>query len=213
MVLHFQKTCLWTVWKDHSAQRIALFMHYPDGFQGFPGNVKITVTYTLTDDNAIEIHYEGTPGWTQVINMTNHSYFNLDGHETGSILTHQVRIDADAFTRTDAQLIPTGEIVDVTGTPMDFRTMKAIGQDIQADFQRFPNSMPVAWITRIGAVNAPGTPAGSWQNALEQSSGRRHTPGGIYRPPRYDRCIQVILSGEANGKAGASLWQIQRCML
>lgn len=130
----FSKDRLWTV-EGCSDNAIVLSLEYPDGFQGFPGNVKITLTYTLSDDNALSLHYEGTPDQDTILNLTNHSYFNLNGHETGTILGHQVRIDSDAFTRTDAELIPTGEIVDVTGTPMDFRAMKPIGRDIEAQMQ------------------------------------------------------------------------------
>ena len=131
------------------------------------------------------------------MNMTNHSYFNLDGHETGSILTHQVRIDADAFTRTDAQLIPTGEIVDVTGTPMDFRTMKAIGQDIQADFQ---DLVDAGGYDQNWAVNAPGT-----LHVVAECVG---TVSGIHMEVSTDLPGMQMYTGnfvgEANGKAGAS---------
>lgn len=106
----------------------------PDMEQGYPGNLDISVTYTLTDDNELVIEYVAVSDKDTVINLTNHSYFNLAGHEKGSILNHKVMINADKFTPTDDALIPTGELSDVSGTPMDFRELKAIGVDIEADY-------------------------------------------------------------------------------
>lgn len=103
--------------------------------QGFPGNFDVTVTYTLTEDNELVIEYLGVPDKDTVVNLTNHSYFNLAGHDSGSVINHKVEIYAEEFTPTDKVLIPTGEYRKVEGTPMDFRTMKAIGQDIDADYE------------------------------------------------------------------------------
>jgi len=102
--------------------------------QGFPGNLDISVTYTLTEDNELVIEYLAVSDKDTVVNLTNHSYFNLAGHGSGSILDHKVMIDADKFTPTDDSLIPTGELRDVAGTPMDFRKLKTLGQDINADY-------------------------------------------------------------------------------
>ncbi len=107
----------------------------PDMEQGYPGNLDISVTYTLTDDNELVIEYVAVSDKDTVINLTNHSYFNLAGHDKGTILNHKVMIDADKFTPTDDELIPTGELRDVTGTPMDFRKLKAIGEEIDADYE------------------------------------------------------------------------------
>ncbi len=107
----------------------------PAGDQGFPGEVKVEVTYTLTEDNELELHYHAVPTEDTVINMTNHSYFNMDGHKSGSILEQKVWIDADGFTATSDDLIPTGEILPVEGTPLDFRTATAIGDRIEEDYQ------------------------------------------------------------------------------
>lgn len=103
--------------------------------QGFPGNLDVTVTYTLTEDNEFVIEYMAVSDKDTVINFTNHSYFNLAGHNSGSVLDQKVEIYADQFTPTDDVLIPTGEFCDVEGTPMDFRKMKALGQDIKADYK------------------------------------------------------------------------------
>lgn len=103
--------------------------------QGFPGNLDITITYSLTEANELVIEYLAVPDKDTIINLTNHSYFNLSGHNSGSILNHKVWIKADQFTPTTKDLIPTGELWDVTGTPMDFRTLKKVGQDIEANYE------------------------------------------------------------------------------
>ena len=102
----------------------------PDGDQGFPGNFTVSVTYTLTEENGVKIHYHGVSDQDTLVNMINHSYFNLAGHESGSVLSQEAWVDAKTYTRADEESIPTGEFVSVEGTPMDFRTRKAIGQDI-----------------------------------------------------------------------------------
>ena len=104
-----------------------------DGEEGFPGNLKVRVTYTLTDANALVIDYSATSDKKTVVNLTNHSYFNLAGQGSGDILGHQLMIAADMFTPVDAGLIPTGELRDVAGTPFDFRQSTAIGARINQD--------------------------------------------------------------------------------
>ena len=107
----------------------------PDGDQGFPGDLHIEVTYTLTADNELHIDYcavlagnAATP-----LNLTNHSYFNLSGHDSGTVYDQTVQINAEQFTPNDSWSLPTGELKDVAGTPMDFRKAKRIGQDIHAE--------------------------------------------------------------------------------
>ena len=99
----------------------------PDGEEGYPGNLFVSVTFTLTNDNRLQISYRATTDKPTVINLTNHTYFNLAGAGNGSILDHVVTLHANAFTPIDAGLIPTGEIKDVAGTPWDFRTATPIG--------------------------------------------------------------------------------------
>lgn len=109
----------------------------PDGDEGFPGNFTASVTYTLTDDNEIVLHYEATTDADTVANMTNHTYFNLGGHDGGTILDHVMTLNAPHYTPVrDAQAIPTGEIAPVAGTPMDFTAGRVIGLDIDADFDQ-----------------------------------------------------------------------------
>jgi aldose 1-epimerase len=104
-----------------------------DGEEGFPGNLKVSVIYTLTDSNALRITYSATSDKKTVVNLTNHSYFNLAGQGSGDILGHLLIIQADKFTPVDAGLIPTGEFRDVAGTPFDFRKELAIGARIDQD--------------------------------------------------------------------------------
>lgn len=105
----------------------------PDKDQGLPGNFEVSVTYALTENNGLRIIYDGVSDKDTLVSMTNHSYFNLNGESSDSILEHELWLDADAFTSVDEEMIPTGEIMDVTGTAMDFRTPKKIGRDIEKE--------------------------------------------------------------------------------
>ena len=105
----------------------------PDGQDGFPGTVVATVTYTLNSANALEIHYNATTTEPTVINMTNHTYFNLAGESSGDVYNQRLMINANSYTPTDSGLIPTGQIAPVGGTPFDFRTIKPIGQNLRDD--------------------------------------------------------------------------------
>ena len=132
--LDFWSFRIWQV-KAVTENSITFFLHSPDGDQGYPGAVDIRVTYTLTEENSVRIDYLGLPQEDTILNLTNHTYFNLNGHASGSILEHTVWLDADRFTRADETSVPTGELLDVTGTPMDFRTPKTVGRDIGQDYE------------------------------------------------------------------------------
>ena len=132
--LDFQSFRVWNV-KETTENSITFALHSPDGDQGYPGALDIEVKYTLTEDNAVEIEYLGVPEDETLINYTNHSYFNLNGHASGNILNHEVWVDADYFTKADKASIPTGELAPVEGTPMDFRTAKKIGRDIEEEYE------------------------------------------------------------------------------
>ncbi len=120
---------LWEA-ESFSDDSVSFTYHSPDMENGFPGNLDISLTYTLTDTGALILSYYGTTDKKTLVNLTNHSYFNLSGYETGNILDTIVWINADQFTPVRKGTIPTGEIRDVAGTPMDFRKPKAIGQEI-----------------------------------------------------------------------------------
>ncbi len=111
-------------------QTVELSYTSKDGEAGFPGNLVTKVTMTLTDDNAIDIQYEAETDKKTVVNLTNHSYFNLSGNPENTILTHELMINADAFTPVDTTFMTTGEIADVQGTDMDFRTPTLVGERI-----------------------------------------------------------------------------------
>jgi aldose 1-epimerase len=120
---------LWTA-KHSSANSLELSYLSKDGEEGYPGNLAVTVIYTVTDNNELKIDYSAATDKATVLNLTNHSYFNLAGQGEGDILQHQLTIRADRFTPVDQTLIPTGELRRVEGTPFDFRQPHAIGERI-----------------------------------------------------------------------------------
>lgn len=125
------------VWQAEEAGNSIIFsLDSPDGEMGFPGNKKLTVTYTLTEGNELRIHYHGTSDKNTIINMTNHTYFNLAGHGAGEICDHILTLHAASYTPVVAGAIPTGEIAAVSGTPMDFTSPRRIGDGIDADFEQ-----------------------------------------------------------------------------
>lgn len=115
---------------DDDEPKLILSLFSPDGEEGFPGNVNVTVTYTLTKENSLKIHYEGTTDADTLLNMTNHSYFNLNGHASGDIKGHTLRLDCSFFTPGSDACAPDGRVLSVAGTPFDFLTAKAVGRDM-----------------------------------------------------------------------------------
>ena len=126
------------VWDAQLLNPSTLELKYlsPDGDAGFPGNLSIKVTYTLTDENAIDIAYSATTDKTTVVNLTNHSYFNLNGQDGSQILDHIISIDADTYTEVDETLIPTGSLPTVEGTPMDLRSPAPVRAHIDDQFDQ-----------------------------------------------------------------------------
>ena len=126
------------VWDVAAKTDSSLTFHYvsADGEEGYPGELEITMVYTLTSNNEFAITYEAVTDKQTVVNLTHHSYFNLSGDLSTSINNHLLQILADGYTPVDGGLIPTGEIAPVAGTPMDFTQPTAIGDRVEADFEQ-----------------------------------------------------------------------------
>ncbi|SHH87162.1 aldose epimerase family protein [Flavobacterium defluvii] len=122
------------VWNAEKTNENTLVFTYisPDGEQGFPGNLSVKVTYTITDDNSVKMEYEATTDKTTIVNLTNHAFFNLNGEGSGTILNHKLQIYANEFTPVDEGLIPSGELKSVKNTVFDFTSKHAIGERIEA---------------------------------------------------------------------------------
>jgi len=150
----------------------ALRLHYvsKDGEEGFPGNLSVQVIYTWTDQNELKIEYSATTDKDTVLNLTQHSYFNLAGAGSGDVLQHQVTLHSDQFTVIDSTLIPTGEIRSVQGTPFDFRTPVAIGARIDDNDQQLKYGIGYDhnWVLESGSSDAPFLAA----QAYDPHSGR-----------------------------------------
>lgn len=153
--LGFDKV-LWDTQVIEEDQNAALRLTYisTDGEEHYPGNLEVAVTYTLTEDNRLKINYRAVSDKDTVVNLTNHTYFNLAGHGSGDIVNHEIMIDADQFTAIDSYGIPTGEISSVDGTPLNLRAPTLIAQGIEADDKqiRFGKGYDHNWVLK-GAGN------------------------------------------------------------
>lgn len=190
---------IWTAKEQNTNAGPALALTYlsKDLEEGYPGNLNVTVTYTLTNLNELKIDYSATTDKDTVINLTHHSYFNLVGEGNGDILNHQVTIKANQFVPTDAGSIPTGELKAVAGTPFDFLKATPIGDRINQDDQqlKFGNGYDHTWVIngRRGTLRHAAT-------AYESASGRvlevwTTEPGMQFYTGNF-------LDGTLSGKAG-----------
>ena len=159
------------VWKVEIVEENKLKLSYlsKDGEENYPGNLQVDVYYSLNDNNELKIEYFATTDEDTVVNLTNHSYFNLNGEASGDVLNQKILINADRFTVTDAESIPTGELRDVSNTPMDFRTLKVIGNDIDSDYEqiRFGQGYDHNWM-----LNAKGDINTLAAKVVDETSGR-----------------------------------------
>ena len=161
---------VWNVAEKSSADGVGVVFTRisPDGEEGYPGNLQVTVTYTLTDRNELVVDYHAGTDKATPVNLTQHSYFNLAADD-GDILGHQLTIDADRYTPVDETLIPTGELPSVAGTPFDFRKPTAIGARINADNAQLKNGNGYDhnWV-----LNRTGSGLQHAVRVLEPKSGR-----------------------------------------
>ena len=200
-------------------QTLELTIVEQDGHMGFPGTVTAVVTYKLTDDNAIDIWFSGTTDAPTVLSMTNHAYFNLSGNHAVEGTDQLLYVNADNFTPADALLIPTGEFVPVEGTPMDFRTPKTVGQDINADYEQialgngydhnwvlntagddtklaFSLYSPATGILLEGYTDQPGVQVYSGNFLTGKVAGKH----GTFYPRRASVCLETQLFPDSPNK-------------
>lgn len=194
------------VWKAEivpALYGVALKLTYrsPDGEEGYPGNLATEVQYTLTDTNELQIHYTATTDKATPVNLTNHTYFNLAGPAAGTILDHEVQIEAEKYTPTDDTLIPTGKIEAVKGTPLDFTTPQKIG-------------------ARLDQLK--GKPVGYDHNFVLKRAGNALALAARVREPKSGRVLETFtkepgvqlytgnfLDGKVKGKGGVVYNQYQ----
>ncbi|MEL6107759.1 MAG: aldose epimerase family protein [Planctomycetota bacterium] len=197
-VIGFDKV-IWEAKADDAKNAVVLSYLAKDGEEGYPGNLQCQVTYTLTDENAIEIDYLATTDKPTPVNLTQHTYFNLKGEGEGDILAHELMINAQRYTPVDKTLIPTGKTPAVQGTPFDFTTAKPIGRDIALEDEqlKFGGGYDHNWVLDKGGQTGEMTLAA-----------RVHEPttGRVLEVMTTEPGIQFycgnFLDGRLVGKAG-----------
>jgi len=166
---------LWQATSSESEHASMLSLRYtsPDGEEGFPGEVTFTVNYQLTDHNELIVEYFASTNKTTIVNLTQHSYFNLAGHNAGDVCEHHVAINADHFLPMTETAYPTGEIKSVIGTPHNFLTLKPLADDIDSDDQQIKIGLGYDnyWLVNHGAIAGNEYAA----QVVEPASGRRMT--------------------------------------
>ena len=196
------------VWDVVSATDNALTFNYiaADGEDGFPGNLNITMSYTLTADNEFKVEYNATTDSKTVVNLSHHSFFNLKGEAGGTITDHILQIDADYITPTDSYLITTGELMAVEGTPFDFRTAHAIGDMIDADNEQLTNGRgyDMNWVlsredngevVRVMTIYEPAS--GRAMDVLTDQIAMQFYSGNFFDGTTYGKCNKPLAFRES----------------
>ena len=165
-----------------------------DGEEGYPGTVTARTVYTLTDDNSLKIEMEATTDATTLVNMAHHSYWNLGGHDSGTILNHELTLDADQYTP-GSPMVPLGGVAPVTGTPFDFTRAKPVGRDLQQ-----AGGMPVGYDHNF-VIN--GDPARFRQVARLKDPGTGRVMTLSADQPGVQFYTGNFLDGSLKGKGGA----------
>ncbi len=190
------------VWESEIVAENAVRFTYEskDGNEGFPGTVQNAVTFSFDDSNAVKIHYECVPERKTAINVTNHAYFNLEGFDGGQITEHILQLFCDAYTPTDTDCIPTGEIRPVAGTPFDFRLPKAIGRDVSHDDEQL--KIGIGYDHNFRIENYDGT-LKQFARVYEPKTGR--VMRGYTDLPGVQFYIGNYMDGTQTGKSGKPL--------
>ena len=188
------------IWDSRKVGDAVEFMYYSeDGEQGYPGNLKVVARYEWSEDNELRLTFTAQCDAPTVINLTNHAYFNLDGHGSGSVLDHELKLNASLYLPTDDTLIPLGEAEPVAGTPMDFLESKKLGRDIKEDFPalNYGKGYDACWII-------DGWQEGQLQQAAKLVSAKSGRSLSVYTTqPGIQVYTGNWLAGCPEGKDGA----------
>lgn len=207
--LHGFNSKVWEAKDVSTAGAPALELHYlsPDGQEGFPGNLNVTVRYSLDAQNGLHIDYRATTDNDTVLNLTNHSYFNLAGAGSETVLQHKLMLDADRYTPVNSTLIPTGAIVSVAGTPFDFRKLTTIGTRINENNQQLKYAKGY---DDNFVLNSPGQLGAVAARVEEPTSGR--VLEVFTTQPGIQFYTGNFLDGKMHGIGGAFRYRSALCL-